>query len=119
MNAKHAKQLWINLVSNAIKYTNEGGQVRVSLRQENGNLVGSVSDTGIGIPEEEIGLIFEEFYRSKAGKAHTQMGTGLGLPIVKRVLETYGGAIEVQSVPDQGSTFTFRLPLSQQQPATS
>jgi signal transduction histidine kinase len=112
MNPKHAKQLWINLISNAVKYTNEGGKVHVSLHQENKHLVGAVSDTGIGIPDGEIDLIFEEFYRSKAGKVHTQMGTGLGLPIVKRILDTYGGEIEVQSETGQGSTFTFRLPLS-------
>jgi signal transduction histidine kinase len=112
IDPKHAKQLWINLISNAVKYTNEGGQVTVSLRQQNNHLIGTVSDTGIGIPKEEIELVFEEFYRSKAGKAHTQMGTGLGLPIVKRILETYGGKIEVQSQPGEGSTFTFDLPLA-------
>lgn len=109
---RHAKQLWNNLVSNALKYTPDGGTVRVSLHEQDGYLVGAVEDTGIGIPADEIPLVFEEFYRAKAAKAQTQMGTGLGLAIVKRILEAYGGSIEVESVPDQGSTFRFRLPLA-------
>jgi len=110
VNPRHAKQLWNNLISNAIKYTPDGGQVRISLQEQDGFLVGAVEDTGIGIPEDEIRLVFEEFYRSKAAKAQTQLGTGLGLPIVKRILEAYGGSIQVESVPDQGSTFRFQLP---------
>jgi signal transduction histidine kinase len=112
MTPQHAKQLWTNLVSNAIKYTPKGGQVHISLRRENGHLVGSVQDTGIGIAEDELGLVFEEFYRTKASKAYTQMGTGLGLTIVKRVLETYGGTIGVTSQVDQGSCFTFKIPIT-------
>jgi signal transduction histidine kinase len=112
MNAQHAKQVWTNLVSNAIKYTPEGGRVSISLDRQDGYLVGSVQDTGIGISEEEIALIFTEFYRTQASKAHTQMGTGLGLTIVKRILESYGGTISVESEQDQGSCFTFTLPVS-------
>ncbi len=111
VNPRHAKQLWNNLISNAIKYTPEGGNVRISLQEQDGFLVGAVEDTGIGIPADELPLVFEEFYRAKAAKAYTQMGTGLGLSIVKRILEAYGGTIEVESVPDQGSTFRFRLPI--------
>ena len=109
MNARHAKQLWNNLVSNAIKYSYRGGHVRVSLTRQGGHLVGIVADAGIGISEDEIPLVFQEFYRSRAGKKHCQMGTGLGLPIVKRILETYGGTIDVVSEPGKGSTFTFYL----------
>jgi signal transduction histidine kinase len=111
MNAQHAKQLWTNLVSNALKYTPEGGQVSVSLDKVDGQIVGSVRDTGIGISEDEIGLIFTEFFRTQASKAHTQMGTGLGLTIVKRILESYGGTISVESEPGQGSCFTFTIPI--------
>ena len=117
MNVRHARQLWTNLVSNAIKYTPEGGQVSVSLTARDGHLIGSVADTGIGIAKDEIALAFEEFYRSKAAKAYTRMGTGLGLPIVKRILDTYGGAIDVESELDKGSTFTFQLSLARS-PAT-
>jgi signal transduction histidine kinase len=111
MNAQHAKQLWTNLISNAVKYTPDGGQVSVSLEKHDGCLVGSVRDTGIGISEQERPLIFAEFYRTQASKAYTQMGTGLGLTIVKRILETYGGEIGVESEPGQGSCFTFRIPV--------
>jgi signal transduction histidine kinase len=111
MNAQHAKQLWTNLISNAVKYTPDGGRVSVSLTKRNGCLVGAVQDTGIGISEEELPLIFAEFYRTQASKEHTQMGTGLGLTIVQRILETYGGEIGVESEPGQGSCFTFMLPI--------
>jgi signal transduction histidine kinase len=111
VNARHAKQLWTNLVSNAIKYTPDGGHVDITFKQEGERLTGVVADTGIGIPENELPLIFEDFYRSKAAKAHTQMGTGLGLSIVRRILEAYGGTIDVTSVEDQGTTFTFQLPV--------
>ena len=112
MNARHAKQVWTNLISNAIKYTPEEGSVGVSLTEKDGFLVGAVSDTGIGIAMDEINLIFEEFYRTKASKAYTQMGTGLGLTITKRILETYGGSIGVESKAGEGSRFTFTLPLT-------
>jgi two-component system, sensor histidine kinase and response regulator len=112
MNARHARQLWTNLISNAIKYTPEGGQVSISLTARDGHLTGSVTDTGIGIAKDEIALAFEEFYRSKAAKAYTQMGTGLGLPIVKRILDSYGGTIDVESELGKGSTFTFQLSLA-------
>jgi signal transduction histidine kinase len=111
MNAQHARQLWTNLISNAVKYTPEGGQVSVSLERQDGELIGAVQDTGIGITQEEQALIFTEFFRTQASKAYTQMGTGLGLAIVKRILETYGGEIGVQSEPGQGSCFTFRIPI--------
>ena len=113
MNARHARQLWTNLISNAIKYSNRGGTVHVSLACKDQRLVGAVSDQGIGIAADELALIFEEFYRSKASKKHTQMGTGLGLPIVKRILDSYGGTIDLASEEDKGSTFTFTIPLPQ------
>jgi signal transduction histidine kinase len=117
MNAQHARQLWTNLLSNAVKYTPQGGKVSVSLGRDGEHLVGSVEDTGIGITQDELALIFTEFYRTEASKAYTQMGTGLGLTIVKRVLETYGGEISVESEPDRGSSFTFRIPIAQALPS--
>ena len=111
MAPQHAKQLWTNLVSNAVKYTPEGGRVHIVLGSQEGHLVGSVRDSGIGIAPDELPLIFEEFYRTKASKAYTQMGTGLGLTIVKRLLESYGGMIGVESTPGKGSCFTFKLPV--------
>jgi signal transduction histidine kinase len=108
---KHIKQLWTNLVSNAIKYTPEGGAVSVTMEVQDGQVVTSVSDTGIGISPEELPHIFEEFYRTKAAKTHSEMGTGLGLSLVKRIIETYHGHIDVQSTVGKGSTFTVTLPV--------
>jgi two-component system phosphate regulon sensor histidine kinase PhoR len=107
----HIRQLWTNLISNAIKYTEDGGEVTVRLFPESGKIVGQVDDTGIGIGEEELPHLFEEFYRTERAKAHAQYGTGLGLSIVKEVVEEYGGDIQVHSILDKGTEFTFRLPL--------
>lgn len=113
-NPDYIKALWTNLLSNAIRYTPEGGQVTVSLRmnREQGQVIGAVSDTGIGMAVEDIPRIFEEFYRTEEAKAMQETGTGLGLPIVQQVVEMYGGTIEVESVVGQGSTFRFTLPLA-------
>ncbi|MGQ9681248.1 MAG: sensor histidine kinase, partial [Anaerolineae bacterium] len=108
---EHVRLVWNNLISNAIKYTPPGGEVRVSLSTDGGNVVGRVEDTGIGMSPEEQKQLFREFYRSERAKALQTRGTGLGLAIVKRVLDTYGATIEVRSVVGQGSAFTFRWPL--------
>jgi two-component system phosphate regulon sensor histidine kinase PhoR len=102
----------MNLISNAIKYTPAGGSVRVKAWSQDRKIVLEVSDTGIGIPEEALPRIFTEFYRAKNAKAVDVDGTGLGLVLVKDVVEQHGGQISVQSVLDQGSTFTVMLPRS-------
>jgi signal transduction histidine kinase len=111
MAPNHVKQLWMNLVSNAIKYTKPGGTVTVYLRREGQTLVGAVQDTGIGISAQDQSRIFQEFYRTDEAKAMEQQGTGLGLSIVKRIVEINGGQISLQSEVGVGSTFTFILPL--------
>jgi signal transduction histidine kinase len=103
------EHLLSNLVNNAVKYTDPGGQVKVSLREQDGNVVGIVEDTGIGIAAEDLPRIFDEFYRAKSAKSKAQ-GTGLGLSIVKRVVHLYGGQIHVESELGKGSKFTFSLP---------
>lgn len=105
-------QLWTNLISNAIKYTPAGGEVRITLDDEGEWAVGTVEDTGIGIAAEDQAKIFEEFYRTPQAKEIEPRGTGLGLPLVKRIVEGHGGTIEVESALGQGSRFTFRLPLA-------
>jgi signal transduction histidine kinase len=105
-------QLWTNLISNAIKYTPAGGKVRVTLDDEGGWAVGTVEDTGIGIAPEYQSKIFEEFYRTPQAKEMEPRGTGLGLALVKRIVEGHGGTMEVVSALGQGSRFTFRLPVS-------
>jgi PAS domain S-box-containing protein len=102
-----------NLVSNAIKFTPEDGQVSISVRQQNEELAISVSDTGMGIPKEELSKIFERFHRVKRRGQEIQ-GTGLGLAIVHKIVMMHNGRIEVESEVDQGTTFTVFLPLKAQ-----
>lgn len=107
----HIEQLWTNLISNAIKYTPKGGQVRVRLSHEAGEIAGEVSDTGIGIGEEDLPHLFDEFFRTEQAKALTRHGTGLGLAIVKETVEEYGGRVTVESRINRGTTLRFWLPV--------
>lgn len=105
-------QVWSNLISNAVKYTPAGGRVRVVLEEQDGWAVGTVEDTGIGIAPQDLGRIFEEFYRTPQAKEIAPRGTGLGLPLVKQIVEGHGGSIAVESEVGRGSRFVFRLPVS-------
>ncbi|PKL49824.1 MAG: hypothetical protein CVV39_02465 [Planctomycetes bacterium HGW-Planctomycetes-1] len=103
-------QLITNLLSNAIKFTPAGGKVVISIDRQNGEMVIVVSDTGMGIPKDDLPRIFERFYRiRRPGKEIP--GTGLGLPIVAQIIEHHGGKIMADSEPDKGTTFTIILPL--------
>ncbi len=106
----HIAQVWSNLISNAVKYTLPGGRVRVVLEERDGWAIGTVEDTGIGIADQDIERIFEEFYRTPQAKKIAPRGTGLGLPLVKHIVESLGGSIKVESALGQGSRFSFRLP---------
>lgn len=106
------ERVFMNLVSNAVKYTPAGGSVAVRAWSENGQIKVEVSDTGIGIPEEALPYIFNEFYRAKNAKAMEMEGTGLGLAIAKDVVEQHGGQISVKSAVGEGSTFYVTLPKS-------
>ena len=99
-----------NLVSNALKYTPAEGRVRVALAGTEEEAVIAVSDTGIGIPARDLPKLFTEFFRASNAKKRTTAGTGLGLAILKRLVGAHGGAIDVASVENEGSTFTVRLP---------
>ena len=113
-NREHIRQIWTNLISNAIRYTPEGGRVSVSMSVHDQSVKGSVEDTGIGISPEDQTKIFDEFYRTKTAKEMVSGGTGLGLSIVKRIVETYGGALRLESEVGKGSRFEFTLPLAQE-----
>ena len=104
------EQLLSNLIGNAIKYTDAGGRVTVCLREEGDSVVGTVEDTGIGVAPEDMSHIFDEFYRARNATRVEPYGTGLGLPIVKRVVELYGGSIQVESELGEGTKFTFTFP---------
>lgn len=105
------EQVLNNLISNAIKYSEPHTTVTVMARKERSELVVSVQDQGMGIPPEEQGQLFERFYRGSVdGK--TVKGLGLGLYVTRRIVEAHGGTIGVRSVPGEGSTFHFTLPLA-------
>lgn len=99
-----------NLLSNAVKYNRDGGKVEVRILREQERYVISVSDTGIGIKEEDTAQLFKEFVRIKNEKTRDIIGSGLGLSIVRKIAELYHGRIEVQSVPDKGSIFSVYFP---------
>jgi len=106
------KQLFLNILDNAVRYTPTGGAITVSLARRDSSAVASVTDTGIGIPAEHLPFIFDRFYRvDKARTAHDS-GTGLGLSIAMSVAKMHGGGIEVESEPDKGTTFRVILPLT-------
>jgi PAS domain S-box-containing protein len=107
------EQLFTNLVSNAIKYNVKNGKVIVSAIPNTHFLSIKVTDTGIGIEEESLPCIFDEFYRVQGPKTRYTTGTGLGLAIVKRIVESHFGRIEVESKVDKGTTFTVKLPLKE------
>jgi two-component system phosphate regulon sensor histidine kinase PhoR len=107
---EHIEQLLYNLIDNAIKYTDPEGRVMIRLRGGANCVVGEVEDTGIGIALEDVGRIFEEFYRAGNAKEVEPYGTGLGLSIVKRVVEQYGGHLRVESKLGSGSRFMFCFP---------
>ena len=104
-------RIFVNLVGNALKYTPSRGSVNVSLRRVGEEIEVKVADTGIGVPEEAMPHLFEEFYRAPNAKALDEVGTGLGLAIVKDLVDQYGGHIEVQSTVGQGTTFTLTFPV--------
>ncbi|MEU8664138.1 sensor histidine kinase [Actinoplanes philippinensis] len=101
-----------NLVGNAIRHTPAGGTVTVHARREADQLVIDVTDTGPGIPVEQQALVFERFWRAEKSRSRRTGGSGLGLPIVRKLVEAHGGTVTLVSTPGHGATFTLRLPAS-------
>ncbi len=106
------KQILLNLLSNAVKFTPEGGRITINARPINGSVEISVTDTGIGIAEEDQPKIFEEFRQVGSDNAKKIEGTGLGLTLAKKFVELHGGRIWVESEVGKGSTFVFTLPVN-------
>ncbi len=102
--------LFSNLIVNAIQYNQQNGCINITAKETDENVVLSVTDTGIGISEDKLELIFEEFYRIKGESTKNISGTGLGLPICKKILDELGGEITVESKINKGSTFHVFLP---------
>jgi signal transduction histidine kinase len=108
------KQVLLNLLTNALKYNHRGGQVRVTAAGLPGHLRVRVSDTGVGIPPASVARLFEKYYRAPGSEGRT--GTGLGLPIAKRIIQALDGKIDLESTGPNGSTFYFDLPARPRQP---
>ncbi|MCB2227640.1 MAG: HAMP domain-containing protein [Desulfarculaceae bacterium] len=109
-DARQLEQALLNLLDNAIKYTGEGGKVRLSIEDQGETVALSVSDTGPGIPAEHLPRLFERFYRVDTNRSREMGGTGLGLAIVKHIAQVHHGKVEVDSAQGEGSTFRLVLP---------
>ena len=118
VDRSRVRQLALNLIENAVKYTPRGGQVSVELAGNDGRVVFTVADTGIGIAAGDLPHVFDRFWRADSARTRTseRAGTGLGLAICKWIAEAHGGTIEVQSRPGRGTTFTVGLPRSDSSP---
>jgi two-component system, OmpR family, sensor kinase len=108
-DAERLAQAVMNLLANAVQYNRENGEVRLKLETQNGLALLTVSDTGAGIPAQDLPHVFERFYRGD--KSRTGANAGLGLAITKAIVEAHGGTIEVFSAEDAGTTFTMRVPV--------
>lgn len=108
---RKVKQILLNLLSNAAKFTPDGGRIDVAARRRDGSVTIAVHDTGIGIAPEDQATVFEEFRQVGRSHAAQQEGTGLGLALTRKFVELHGGRIWLESEPGKGSTFTFTLPL--------
>ena len=117
-NQEALVHLFMNLYSNAIKYNNENGRIKTAVSESPGNVTISITDSGIGIPDESLPFIFDEFFRVRAKSMEVtrdshETGTGLGLAIVKKIVDAHHGTIDVSSSIDEGTTFTVVLPKMQ------
>jgi two-component system phosphate regulon sensor histidine kinase PhoR len=106
------EQAVVNLIDNAIKYSETGSLVRLELSRERDEILIRVRDSGIGIPVEHLPRIFERFYRVDKSRSRKLGGTGLGLSIVKHIVQVHGGRVSVESTPGKGSIFTIHLPFA-------
>jgi signal transduction histidine kinase len=110
-------QVLLNLLTNAYRYTPDGGSVVVHAREDADAVIFSVTDTGIGIPEDDLPHIFERFYRVDKSRSSGSGGSGIGLAVTKSLVEQSGGAVSARSVPGEGTTVSFTLPKAGREPA--
>ena len=108
------QRVLINIVSNAIKYTEPGGKINVSAEKKDGNIVFTITDNGMGIPSKDLSRIFDRFYRVDKARSRKMGGTGLGLAIAREIISAHGGEIDIQSVENKGTEVTISIPLNSQ-----
>lgn len=106
------ERIMLNLISNAIKFTNPGGHIFINMFDENDHIVICVEDTGIGIPEDDLDIIFERFRQANRASARNYTGSGIGLSLVKSLVEMHGGKISVKSTYGKGTKFVIKLPVT-------
>jgi len=111
-NRLNLEEVFSNLIDNAINYTPENGKITINAAVEGDYVCVRVTDTGIGIVEEDLGRIFDRFYRVKNAKTRFVIGTGLGLPIVKSIVDAHHGLLRVDSEPGRGTTFAVFFPIT-------
>ncbi|MNE09809.1 Alkaline phosphatase synthesis sensor protein PhoR [compost metagenome] len=109
-DSKLLYQVWVNLITNSIKFTEEGGTITLRVRQTGNSCIVEVQDTGIGIAESDLPHIFQRFYRSDKSRNRKEGSSGLGLSIAIKIVEMHRGKIEVESKLGEGSTFRVLLP---------
>ena len=109
-HADSFKEIFLNIFTNAIRYTKEKGLIKIVSQDMGDKIELSIKDSGIGIKKDDIPKVFDEFFRSENAKKEVKFGTGLGLSIVKQIVENYGGQINVQSTPNEGTKFTIIFP---------
>lgn len=112
------KQVFSNLITNAIRYNKPKGKVIITIKETRDFIAAEIQDTGIGIAEEHLPFIFDQFYRVRRGESQKIKGTGLGLSIAKKIVEAHGGSIQVSSKLGKGSTFTVLLPKAEKDTLT-
>ncbi|CAJ1002767.1 sensor histidine kinase [Brevibacillus aydinogluensis] len=109
-------QVWVNLLHNSVKFTPHGGSISVRLEQDGQHVIVCVADTGIGIAEEDLPHLFERFFKADKSRNRSSGGSGLGLSIVKKIVDMHHGTISVTSKPGEGAAFTVTLPLNNSEP---
>ena len=109
-NKEMLNQVWVNLLDNAIKFNNKNGMVSINMKREENNILITIIDTGVGINKEAINKIFDKFYQEDT--SHATNGNGLGLSIVKKIIELQGGTIQCDSIVSKGTKFTVTIPLN-------
>ena len=113
---KRLEQIVVNLLSNALRYTDPGGSVRVAVRRAGADALLEVADTGIGIAPEDLPRVFTRFWRGEKSRSRDTGGAGIGLSIVKELVQAHGGSVAVESTPGEGSVFRVELPLADEEP---